>query len=730
MTYLPLFSDGAFRKPLMLKKRLVLFLAISLVSPQLVFAADDVFEEETFYGAPGFSPHRKYVNRTSNEHVDPYTGNILLTYTDIYLPGDGGLDLKIQRTYNSKIRKEKTGESDVTDDDLIECDYAGIGWSLHLGKVYPLSQLRLTPAVEMPDGSVHPAFLAPDSTERQTKDLWKYEEIQETDALHAYLTLNNGTVYRFRLSGTWKDENGRDVTKDEASWYPVESITDVHGNQIIVTNAVKRGHFVINRIWMSSGNRTVYFAHSYSGDDKHPYKIQVTVPAAQSTAIYTYDFDVATTGPEPPISMLRSLHLPTGLDWQYQYATSDTATHKKYELKRVTYPLGGIIDYEYETIRCRPANIGQDIPSRVLTVRRVFGRDVPEATWNYSYERGTSDHDYTTVTGPNDFKEHHTFYGSNSADPGRNFLVGTLSSKKVYDGETLVHEETYTWGHKKTISHTTYKYASTTASDEHTWVPVLTNRTITRDGTSYSTTYSDFDPAYDYFPQTVMESGQKNRITSTTYWDNPSKHILGLVKDETITSTEGGTYHITRSYTTGGNLQYIDRYGMRTDYSYYPDGNLEREQDELGKGITYSDYKYGQPETIQTGEYTYVRRFNPAGTLQSVTRSTWTRTGDVTHTTFYTYDLLNRLIRADTPIEDNVVITYNPDDKTKTISKGEVSIKYTHDGFGRVSFVKKNEGIQQDIQYDPLENISYRSYHILMHRITSGIASITIASGG
>lgn len=214
----------------MVKKTLLLFLAISLMPSLLVSAAEEVFEEETFYGTRGFNPHRKYVNRAFNEHVDPYTGNLLLTYTDIYLPGDGGLDLKIQRTYNSKIRKEKTGVWDVTDDDLIECDYAGIGWGLHLGKVYPLSQLRPTPAVEMPDGSVHPAFLAPDSTERQTKELWKYEEIQETNVLYAYVTLKNATAYRFRLSGTWKDENGRDVTKIGASWYPVESITDVYGN--------------------------------------------------------------------------------------------------------------------------------------------------------------------------------------------------------------------------------------------------------------------------------------------------------------------------------------------------------------------------------------------------------------------------------------------------------------------------------------------------------------------
>ena len=205
----------------MIRKIFFCILAMVLIFPVLA-SAEDTYEEETFYSAPGFNPHRGYFNQAFNERVDPYSGNVLLTYTDIYVPGDGGLDLKLQRTYNSKIRTENTGDWDVFDDDLIECDYAGMGWSLHLGKVRPIAQFHATPAVQMPDGSVHPAFLAPGSTKRQTKELWKYEEIQESDALYAYLTLTNGTVYRFRLSGYWKDERGKDVTKLGASWYPVQ----------------------------------------------------------------------------------------------------------------------------------------------------------------------------------------------------------------------------------------------------------------------------------------------------------------------------------------------------------------------------------------------------------------------------------------------------------------------------------------------------------------------------
>src|SRR5437867_6510440 len=38
-----------------------------------------------------------------NESVDPFTGNLNLLHTDVILPGNGGLGLYVQLTYNSRI---------------------------------------------------------------------------------------------------------------------------------------------------------------------------------------------------------------------------------------------------------------------------------------------------------------------------------------------------------------------------------------------------------------------------------------------------------------------------------------------------------------------------------------------------------------------------------------------------------------------------------------------------
>src|SRR5438067_1966002 len=75
---------------------LIAFLAVALLAHELAGASDPIFD------AKGFNPNREFVSELPFEHIDPMTGNLLLTYTDLSLPGNAGFDLKIQRTYNSK----------------------------------------------------------------------------------------------------------------------------------------------------------------------------------------------------------------------------------------------------------------------------------------------------------------------------------------------------------------------------------------------------------------------------------------------------------------------------------------------------------------------------------------------------------------------------------------------------------------------------------------------------
>ena len=64
----------------------------------LLFNTICVFAEEV---DPGQITFRTPISEIQNEKIDPYTGSLSLTYTDLTLPGNGGLDLSIVRTYRN-----------------------------------------------------------------------------------------------------------------------------------------------------------------------------------------------------------------------------------------------------------------------------------------------------------------------------------------------------------------------------------------------------------------------------------------------------------------------------------------------------------------------------------------------------------------------------------------------------------------------------------------------------
>jgi hypothetical protein len=101
-------------------------LALLVLAAPLLQGADPIFD------AKGFDPEREFLSELPFEHVDPMTGNLLLTFTDLTLPGNAGFDLRVQRTYNSKIYENYTSGGWVG---FREDSWAGIGWSLHFGRV-------------------------------------------------------------------------------------------------------------------------------------------------------------------------------------------------------------------------------------------------------------------------------------------------------------------------------------------------------------------------------------------------------------------------------------------------------------------------------------------------------------------------------------------------------------------------------------------------------------------
>ena len=70
---------------------------------------------------PGQITFRSQISTMDFEEIDPYSGTLSLTHKDVSLPGNGGLDLDIYRTYRTD---RSTGYTVL-----------GSRWDTHFGRV-------------------------------------------------------------------------------------------------------------------------------------------------------------------------------------------------------------------------------------------------------------------------------------------------------------------------------------------------------------------------------------------------------------------------------------------------------------------------------------------------------------------------------------------------------------------------------------------------------------------
>ncbi|MGH8591086.1 MAG: DUF6531 domain-containing protein, partial [Gammaproteobacteria bacterium] len=80
-------------------------------------------EIRDFYSEPGLNPFKETIHQENNEHIDPFSGTLQHKHVDLFLPGNGGMDIKITRVYTSL--QERLGVRTVT----------GAGWTMHFGRL-------------------------------------------------------------------------------------------------------------------------------------------------------------------------------------------------------------------------------------------------------------------------------------------------------------------------------------------------------------------------------------------------------------------------------------------------------------------------------------------------------------------------------------------------------------------------------------------------------------------
>lgn len=650
-----------------------------MLIPINVIAENEVIAD--FYKAPGIYPNRDYLNQHFNEHIDPFTGSLQLHYVDIHLPGNGGFDLNVTRSYNSLL-------IDPDHPSIVE-SFSGIGWTIHFGRVVKsasgsicsnvLSHTSIdNPFLELPDGSRQLLVFTDSSPLMLTARYWKAECIigGSQDGLAVYSP--DGTRYDMtHLVDVSTPGNPTDA------WYTTR-ITDRNGNYADISYAATSSPEISEVV--ANDGRIISFTYD---DNGLPSRRIIQIISADQ--IYNYSYQ-----PVPFVSdkyFLSSVTRPDGTKWKYSYNENLFLKPGSFILNQVIYPEGGYIDYKYGFINFYTYPSADPLyRSTVVTKKSTSSGDM----WSFTYVPGSFNVlDTTTVSSPLGVITYRHIGPRYDTSSGTVWMVGLLIAKTIGN----LHAETYTWGKQK-ISNEVFGRADAYGNrvDDVINAPILLKKQVIRDGAGYINSYSDFDSYGN--PQTIAESGPNGGIRSTSliYFYNTTKWIVKQIKNETF---EGSSIY--RNFDGDGNLLSINQDGVITNHTYDDAGNKTSTTYPRSLIHYFSNHKRGIPQTETQPEGIQVHRgISDAGNVISETN------GDG-YTTAYKYDGLNRITNVDYPLGNSVSIAWGNDSvfgsgngsTSKTATRGSLVESTIYDGFGRPVSITLG-GIKHTRQYDAL----------------------------
>src|SRR5579862_81938 len=83
-----------------------------------------------YYAEPGLNPFKQGMGQDFSEDIDPFGGTVRLHYTDLFIPGNGGLNISVQRVYHSLQDLVEYGERTIELSSPM-----GLGWTMHFGRI-------------------------------------------------------------------------------------------------------------------------------------------------------------------------------------------------------------------------------------------------------------------------------------------------------------------------------------------------------------------------------------------------------------------------------------------------------------------------------------------------------------------------------------------------------------------------------------------------------------------
>jgi YD repeat-containing protein len=649
-----------------------------------------------YYQDPGFSPFRSTVNHNLDEHVDPFTGMLQLHHIDMTWPGNGGLDLVLQRSFNSPSPAFGTLSDTMS---YGRTPSIGVGWTMFIGgRVFGGYGIGSAcgggkqMVFETPDGGSQ-GLIATGNGDFLSTSRWR--AICVTGGVQVFAP--NGTSY---LMTQEIPESIPNTLSGGKFLYPTQ-ITDRNGNTATFTYTVNSGFTLLTGITTSDG-RSLTFAYGTIGTS--PLPLLGSVQAGNRTWTYQYYTTPALTDINGVgvAFFLAGVTPPTGGQWSYQYMLAGVPG--AFSISQFSYPEGGTITYTYESVNFHDGNNNAFVVASKVA-GNYNGLVAPtNNTWLYAYVPGTlGKNDVTTVTTPVGIMTYeHVGFGTVGA--GSTWQIGLLMklTQQLTASSNPTQIETYAWDKQQISIYPTDRGYG--INDGVTFAPIMTQHAVTRYGGSLSggSTYTATYPAtyFDTYgnPGTIIETGERTHTITRAYYIDKIKWILHTPANESTT----GLGSILRNFDPNGNLLNENRYGVTTSYTYSPtDGSLTSRTDANGYVTNYSVYNRGTAQVEQRpASVTINRVVDDAGNITTQTDGAGNSYG-------YGYDGLRRLIGKTPPIGASTSVSWIGSNY-RTATRGAYVETATLDGLAN-PYLALRAGIPTAFSYDALSRKLFES---------------------
>jgi YD repeat-containing protein len=664
-----------------MKRRLVVAI-VALLLPRMVSAqqmsADDLLKSGGLYH------DRNYFSTESWEHFDIASGNLLLTFTDLELPGNAGRALRFQRVYNNNGPQSTRGTWSfgiagmamfITDTTLPP--HSGIIFNDNIQAI-----LATTPVLTMADGAekrtVYLQSPVADGTMNNSVQYVRTADFMMYDRAGHSLLMADGTVARYEVY----DSLAPGYTR-----YALKEFNDPFGNLVTLTRAP--GSLTVRQYLGAGQSRTITYTIDGNGRT-----------TAMSFLDRTWRYDWIEFGPGN--AQIQYVHPPADSPaWVFTYDPNFTW------MTQITLPTGGSIVYTHEPRQIFDSRYPGDVDHAetllgVFTRRSAFDRGgTLQGVWELEVGPVQVDPPPSSagsVTTPSGVRVE---YRSDS--PGDWAGAGpTLTSNTVTLTDAVSNARI-----ESTV--TLMQVLASTSFDGYSWGrPEATQRTITRwDGgqaRDYTTTYTYRTSNFaDYHhPSMITETGDAgSRSTYVEYQHNTVNSILAL---PTLRRVSNGSevFETSWSYDTLGFRRTQVENGISSTFAPDANGNLGTQTN--GNNHTTSfGYSWGQIAQMTTPEYTTSRVINQDGTVATETQGGRTAT--------HSYDELGRL-RVTQPSggTNPIIVDYNDAAGVMTTHRGASSVTTTMNGFGLPVRTENSAGVKTHIKYDAEGRKIYESY--------------------